>query len=107
MPSIDTSSTSRSSSTNSSSSTASGAGFSVNAIRKSYEIPFGGTHFCPSEEDLGGSGMPTTTNGAVELYYDTFGDRSNPTFLLINGLGSQCINYADDWCERFVGEGYH
>ena len=51
--------------------------------------------------------MPTTKNGAVEIYYETFGDRSNPTLLLINGLGSQCINYADDWCERFVGEGYH
>jgi len=51
--------------------------------------------------------MPTTKNGAVEIYYETFGDRSNPTLLLINGLGSQCINYADEWCERFVGEGYH
>jgi len=51
--------------------------------------------------------MPTTKNGAVEIYYDTFGDPSNPTLLLINGLGSQCINYADEWCERFVGEGYH
>jgi len=51
--------------------------------------------------------MPTTTNGAVEIYYDTFGDPSNPTLLLINGLGSQCINYADEWCKRFVAEGYH
>jgi len=51
--------------------------------------------------------MPTTKNGAVEIYYETFGDRSNPTLLLINGLGSQCINYADEWCDRFVGEGYH
>jgi len=51
--------------------------------------------------------MPTAKNGAVELYYDTFGYPSNPTLLLINGLGSQCINYADEWCERFVAEGYH
>jgi len=51
--------------------------------------------------------MSTAKNGAVEIYYDTFGDPSNPTLLLINGLGSQCINYADEWCERFVGEGYH
>ena len=50
--------------------------------------------------------MPTANNGAVELYYDTFGDPSNPTLLLINGLGSQCINYADEWCERFAAEGY-
>lgn len=51
--------------------------------------------------------MPTTKNGAVEIYYDTFGDPSNPTLLLINGLGSQCINYADEWCQRFVDQGYH
>ena len=51
--------------------------------------------------------MPTTKNGAVELYYEAFGDAANPTLLLINGLGSQCINYADEWCERFVAEGYH
>ena len=51
--------------------------------------------------------MPTTKNGEVELYYETFGDPANPTLLLINGLGSQCINYADEWCERFVAEGYH
>ena len=50
--------------------------------------------------------MPTTKNGEVELYYETFGDPANPTLLLINGLGSQCINYADEWCERFVAEGY-
>jgi pimeloyl-ACP methyl ester carboxylesterase len=51
--------------------------------------------------------MPTTKNGEVEIYYETFGDPSDPTLLLINGLGSQCINYADEWCERFVAEGYH
>ena len=51
--------------------------------------------------------MPTTKNGEVELYYETFGDPANPTLLLINGLGSQCINYADEWCKRFVAEGYH
>src|SRR4051794_16747200 len=54
------------------------------------------TFLCPPEGDLRGSGMPTTKNGAVEIYYDTFGEPSNPTLLLINGLGSQCINYADE-----------
>ena len=39
--------------------------------------------------------MPTTTNGDVELYYETFGSRADPELLLVNGLGSQCINYAD------------
>jgi pimeloyl-ACP methyl ester carboxylesterase len=51
--------------------------------------------------------MPTTTNGTVELHYDTFGDPQDPTLLLVNGLGSQSINFADAWCERFVAEGFH
>ena len=51
--------------------------------------------------------MPTTRNGDVELYYETFGDPANPTLLLINGLGSQSINYSEDWCRLFAAEGYH
>jgi pimeloyl-ACP methyl ester carboxylesterase len=50
--------------------------------------------------------MSTTRNGDVEIYYETFGDPSQPTLLLVNGLGSQCINYADEWCEMFCAEGF-
>jgi pimeloyl-ACP methyl ester carboxylesterase len=50
--------------------------------------------------------MATARNGDVELYWESFGDPADPTLLLINGLGSQCINYAQAWCERFVAEGY-
>src|SRR4051812_21990730 len=50
--------------------------------------------------------MSTARNGDVEIYYECFGDPSDPTLVLINGLGSQCINYAVEWCERFVAEGY-
>ena len=50
--------------------------------------------------------MSTAHNGDVEIYYETFGDPADPTLVLVNGLGSQCINYADAWCERFVAEGY-
>jgi len=51
--------------------------------------------------------MAIATNGNCELYYDTFGDPADPTLLLINGLGSQCINYQDAWCQLFVAEGLH
>lgn len=44
-------------------------------------------------------------NGTCEIYYDVFGDAANPTLLMVNGLGSQCINYADEWCEMFAAEG--
>ncbi len=45
-------------------------------------------------------------NGGVRIYYETFGDRAQPALLLINGLGSQCINYRVEWCERFVEAGH-
>lgn len=50
--------------------------------------------------------MATTRNGDVELYYETFGDAGDPVLLLVNGFGSQCINFKDAWCERFVAEGF-
>jgi pimeloyl-ACP methyl ester carboxylesterase len=50
--------------------------------------------------------MSTTRNGEVEIYYETFGDRDTPTLLLINGLGSQCINYAEEWCRLFCDQGF-
>jgi len=45
------------------------------------------------------------TNGDCQLYYESFGDPSDPTLLLVNGLGSQCINYRDAWCEMFAARG--
>ncbi len=51
--------------------------------------------------------MSIATNGTCEVFFDTFGDPGNPTLLLVNGLGSQCINYADEWCELFAAEGLH
>lgn len=50
--------------------------------------------------------MPTTTNGAVELYYESFGADRDPVLLLVNGLGSQCINFKEPFCERFAAEGF-
>lgn len=49
--------------------------------------------------------MPTAMNGECELYFDTFGDPSDPALLMVNGLGSQCINYQDPWCQQFAGRG--
>src|ERR1043165_2139552 len=50
--------------------------------------------------------MATTSNGPVELYYETFGDPSDPTLLLVNGLGSQCINFKEEFCEKFAAQGF-
>jgi pimeloyl-ACP methyl ester carboxylesterase len=45
-------------------------------------------------------------NGDVELYYETFGFDADPALLLVNGLGSQCINFRSEWCERFAAAGF-
>lgn len=50
--------------------------------------------------------MATAHNGDVEIYFETFGDRTRPTLVLVNGLKSQCINYAVEWCEMFAAEGF-
>ncbi len=44
-------------------------------------------------------------NGSCEIYYETFGDAAHRTLLLVNGLGSQSINYPDEWCEMFAAQG--
>lgn len=51
--------------------------------------------------------MAIARNGSVEIYYETFGDPLDPTLVLVNGLGSQCINFRAEWCERFVAKGFH
>jgi pimeloyl-ACP methyl ester carboxylesterase len=50
--------------------------------------------------------MPITANGAVSLYYEVRGADDDPMLLLVNGLGSQCINFKVEFCRRFVGEGF-
>ncbi len=50
--------------------------------------------------------MATTTNGEVSLYYETFGVNGNPVLLLVNGLGSQCINFKVEFCKMFADEGF-
>ena len=51
--------------------------------------------------------MATATNGDCRLHYDTFGDPADPALLLVNGLGSQCVNYRDAWCEMFAARGLY
>src|SRR5436190_17004740 len=50
--------------------------------------------------------MPKTANGDVSIYYETFGNDNDPVLLLVNGLGSQCINFKEAFCELFAAEGF-
>ena len=48
----------------------------------------------------------TAHNGDCTLHAESFGLPDDPALLLVNGLGSQCINYHEDWCAVFVDAGY-
>jgi pimeloyl-ACP methyl ester carboxylesterase len=43
----------------------------------------------------------------IELCYETFGDPSNPTALLVMGLATQMIAWPDEFCERLAQRGFH
>ncbi len=51
--------------------------------------------------------MAWAANGDCRLWYETFGDPAHPTLLMVNGLGSQSINYADAWCAMFADRGLY
>jgi pimeloyl-ACP methyl ester carboxylesterase len=45
--------------------------------------------------------------GEITLCYETFGDPSDPTILLIMGLGTQMIAWHDDFCGQLADAGFH
>jgi pimeloyl-ACP methyl ester carboxylesterase len=49
--------------------------------------------------------MAFAHNGDCTIFYETFGDPADPALLMINGLGSQCINYKPEWCSMFAARG--
>lgn len=51
--------------------------------------------------------MPTCLSGSLEIYFESFGSRMDPTLVLINGLGNQCIHYRVELVEKFAAAGFH
>ena len=43
----------------------------------------------------------------VELCYETFGERSNPTVLLVMGLATQMLGWREDFCAELAERGFH
>jgi pimeloyl-ACP methyl ester carboxylesterase len=43
----------------------------------------------------------------ITLCYETFGERSDPTVLLIMGLGTQMVAWQEDFCRELAGRGFH
>ena len=51
--------------------------------------------------------MAFASSGDLAIYYDTFGDPTDPAVLLVSGLGSQCIGYQDEYCAMIAANGYY
>jgi pimeloyl-ACP methyl ester carboxylesterase len=50
--------------------------------------------------------MARAEANGIELEYETFGDPSDPTLLLVMGLGAQLIAWPDDFCRQLAGRGF-
>lgn len=47
------------------------------------------------------------TENNIELWYEAFGDKSNPAILLIMGAGSQALLWPETMCEQLAQHGYY
>ncbi len=48
-----------------------------------------------------------TTNGPIELEYETFGSPDDPSIICLTGLGNQLLLFPEEFCAAFVGRGFH
>ena len=48
----------------------------------------------------------TAQANGIELAYEEFGDRADPTVLLIMGLGVQMLGWNQEFCELLAGRGF-
>jgi pimeloyl-ACP methyl ester carboxylesterase len=44
--------------------------------------------------------------GAIQLCYETFGDRAMPPLLLVMGLSAQMVMWEDPFCEKLAAQGF-
>jgi pimeloyl-ACP methyl ester carboxylesterase len=51
--------------------------------------------------------MPTAPVNGIEICYDTIGDPSDPSMLLVMGLGSQLIHWDAKFCRGLAARGFH
>src|SRR3981081_1951014 len=50
--------------------------------------------------------MVRAAANAVEIEYETFGDREGAPLLLIMGLGAQMISWDEEFCSLLAGRGF-
>jgi len=50
--------------------------------------------------------MPYARANGIDLYYETFGDPSDPPILLVMGLGAQLLLWEEEFCRGLVDRGF-
>jgi len=53
------------------------------------------------------AGVPTVTANGIEVFWESFGDRTDPTLLMVCGLGMQSVGFEDDLCNALAALGLH
>lgn len=51
--------------------------------------------------------MPQANVNGIQIEYETFGDKSSPSVLLIMGLAGQLIHWQKEFCLKLSDHGYH
>ncbi len=51
--------------------------------------------------------MPKATTNGIQIEYETFGEKSSPSVLLIMGLAGQLIHWQKEFCMKLSHQGYH
>ena len=51
--------------------------------------------------------MPVAAVNGLDIFYEESGSRSDPTLLLVCGLGAQCTRYDDALVTGFIERGFH
>ena len=51
--------------------------------------------------------MPNVHANGIDIEYEEFGDPSNPTLLLVMGLGAQMIVWDEGFCQLLADRGFH
>jgi pimeloyl-ACP methyl ester carboxylesterase len=49
--------------------------------------------------------MPTVEANGIEIFYERFGDPTDPSLLMVCGLGMQSVGFEDELVERFAARG--
>lgn len=66
-----------------------------------------GDEMTTTNTDLSAAEIQTADANGMKIAFESFGDPTDPTILLVMGLGTQMIAWDDTMCATLASEGYH